>query len=415
MAASTNPSPASDHKVKEGWTRPRWSPLATPSAKRYIVSVRYKLTHGAIVATVLGLVILAGFKIHQTLASRGIDFSFTYLSTASRFNISEGLAPIWSGWAPVFESVNATSSNLAMLEAGLFNTIKVALLAIALSTVIGVCLGVFRLSTNWLVRNLAFAIGEFIRNTPILIQLMFWYFAVMLQLPSAESATSVDRWFVAEQSGVFLPLPYLSDSAGPISIAFVAFAMVLLAAACLPRFPVRRRIVLLGAGLCVVGTNYVIGLRIGLDLPVLGRFGATGGLHFTPEMSAILIAIIVNSAGYISEIVRGAIEGLPKGQWEAAAALGLSRGDTIRDVVLPQVFRIIIPSLTNRYIGLTKDTSIGIAIGFPDLFSVSGTVANQTGRDFETVIVVMVVYLLLSWIISAFTNFTNGRIALERA
>ncbi|MER8912133.1 ABC transporter permease subunit [Mesorhizobium sp. M0854] len=302
-----------------------------------------------------------------------------------------------------------------MLEAGLFNTLKVALLAITCSTMIGVGLGVVRLSTNWLVRNLAFAIGEFIRNTPILIQLMFWYFAVMLQLPSAASATSVNKWFVAEQSGVFLPLPRLSDSAGPASTALVAIAIILLAAACLRRFPARWRVALSGAGLCVVGAAYATGFRIDLDLPVLGRFGATGGLHFSSEMSAILIAITINSAGYISEVVRGAIEGLPKGQWEAAAALGLSRADAIKDVVLPQVFRIIIPSLTNRYIGLTKDTSIGIAIGFPELFNVSGTVANQTGRDFETVIVVMAIYLLLSWVISAFTNVVNTRIALERA
>ncbi|RWM11719.1 MAG: ABC transporter permease subunit [Mesorhizobium sp.] len=391
------------------------SSLATPSVKRYVARVRYKLTHGAVVAAVIGLLILIALAIHQNLTSRGIDFSFAYLSAPSRFGISEGLAPVWTGWAPIFESVDATSSNLGMLEAGLFNTLKVALLAITFSTLVGVALGVLRLSTNWLVRNLAFAIGEFIRNTPILIQLMFWYFAVLLQLPSSGSATKVSKWLVVEQSGVFLPLPHLSDSAGPASGFFVAVAIAFLAAACLRRFPARWRIALLGVGLCAIGASYALGFGINLDWPVLGRFGATGGLHFTPEMSAILITIIVNSAGYISEIVRGGIEGLAKGQWEAAAALGLSRGDTIRDIVLPQVFRIIIPSLTNRYISLTKDTAIGIAIGFPELFNVSGTVANQSGRDFETVIVVMTIYLLLSWLISALANFVNRRIALERA
>ncbi|MET3597916.1 general L-amino acid transport system permease protein [Mesorhizobium shonense] len=389
--------------------------LVTPPVKQHVARVRYKLTHGAVVAAVIGLVILVALAIHQNLASRGIDFSFAYLSAPSRFGISEGLAPVWTGWAPIFESVDASSSNLAMLEAGLFNTLKVALLAITFSTLVGVGLGVLRLSTNWLLRNLAFAIGEFIRNTPILIQLMFWYFAVLLQLPSYGSATKVSKWFVVGQSGVFLPLPHLSDSAGPASALFVAVAIAFLSAACLRRFPARWRIALLGVGLCVIGASYASGFGINLDWPVLGRFGATGGLHFTPEMSAILITIIVNSAGYISEIVRGAIEGLPKGQWEAAAALGLSRRDTMRDIVLPQVFRIIIPSLTNRYISLTKDTSIGIAIGFPDLFSVSGTVASQTGRDFEIFIVVMGVYLLLSWLISGLTNFVNRWIALETA
>jgi general L-amino acid transport system permease protein len=130
-------------------------------------------------------------------------------------------------------------------------------------------------------------------------------------------------------------------------------------------------------------------------------------------MSAILTAIIVNSTAYIAEIVRGAIEGLPKGQWEAAASVGLSRRDTIRDVILPQVFRIILPSLANRYISLTKDTSLGIAIGFPDLFNVSGTVANQSGHSLETVLIVMAVYLLLSWIISALISYANARVTLE--
>ncbi|UVK50449.1 ABC transporter permease subunit [Mesorhizobium sp. AR02] len=297
-----------------------------------------------------------------------------------------------------------------MMAAGLFNSIKVALLAIIFSTIIGVGFGVARLSSNWLIRNLAFTIGEFIRNTPLLIQLMFWYFAVMLRISPVTAITNVHKWFVAGQSGVFLPLPQLSESVGPVSAALVAVGAILLVAACLRRFPARRRLALLSAGLCAVGASYATGFRIDLDLPVLGRFGATGGIQLTAEMSAILLAIVINSAAYIAEIVRGAIEGLPKGQWEAAAALGLSRRDTIRDVILPQVFRIILPSLGNRYISLTKDTSIGIAIGFPDLFNVSGTVANQTGRDLETVLIVMVMYLLLSWVISAFINTLNRRI-----
>ncbi|MER9134349.1 ABC transporter permease subunit [Mesorhizobium sp. M0768] len=358
---------------------------------------------------------MAAIMIRQSLASRGIDFSFAYLSAPSRFSLSEGMAPTWTGWLPALEDVSSASSNLKMLAAGLFNSIKVALLAIMFSTIVGVGLGVSRLSTNWLVRNLAFAMGEFVRNTPLLIQLMFWYFAVMLRISPVTDVTNVHKWFVAGQSGVFLPLPRLSEGVGPVTTALAAVAVLFFAVACLRRFPPLWRLALLIAGLCAAGASYASGFQVDLELPVLGRFGATGGLQLSAEMSAILITITINSAAYIAEIVRGAIEGLPKGQWEAAAALGLSRGSTIRDVVLPQVFRIILPSLTNRYIGLTKDTSIGIAIGFPDLFNVGGTVGNQTGRNLETVIIVMVTFLLLSWVISAFTNVVNRRMVLEGA
>jgi ABC-type amino acid transport system permease subunit len=127
-------------------------------------------------------------------------------------------------------------------------------------------------------------------------------------------------------------------------------------------------------------------------------------------MTALLLAIVVNSSAYVAEIVRGAIESLPKGQWEASASLGLSRSHTLRDIILPQVFRIVLPSLANRYISLTKDTSLGIAIGFPDLFNVYGTVSNQTGRNLEGVVIVMLTYLALSWIISGCVNGLNARV-----
>jgi general L-amino acid transport system permease protein len=409
----------SDPDLQVGATKRRPGPVAplssTPVGGRRAARIRYTLIHAGTVALALGLVALLAVTIQRTLANQGIGFSFAYLSRPSDFNISEGLAPVWSGGLPKFESVSAESSNLAMLSAGLFNSIKVALLAILLSTVIGIAFGVSRLSTNWLVRKLAFAIVEFIRNTPLLIQIVFWYFGVMMRLPPVTGAANAYAWLVAGQSGVFLPLPRLSDQAGPVSVGLLILTVIMLAAACVRRVGARRRLVFAGVGLFVGGACWVMGFPLGFSLPTLGRFGATGGLELTPEMAAILLAITINSAAYVAEIVRGAIESLPKGQWEAAAALGLSRRDTLRDVVLPQVFRIILPSLGNRYISLTKDTSLGIAIGFPDLFNVSGTVANQTGRNLETVLIVMLTYLLLSWVISATVNAANRRIVLSGA
>ncbi|MCM5693284.1 ABC transporter permease subunit [Sinorhizobium meliloti] len=397
-------------------TEIRLEPVAPPSGgRRRAARIRHKIIHTSVVIAAVATVAIAGVLVQRSLAERGIDFSFGYLSRASQFNVSEGFTTAWVGWWPAFADVTSSSTNLQMLIAGLFNSIKVALLAIVLSTVIGVVFGVARLSTNWLIRQLAFIVVEFVRNTPLLIQVVFWYFAFFLRLPPVTDAANVEKWFVFGQSGLFLPLPHLSDGVTSGALTLVAVAMGLMFVACSQRLSSGRRWSLLGAAIVAAGAGYAMGFRIDLALPVVGRFGATGGIQLSPEMSAILIAIIVNSTAYIAEIVRGAIEGLPNGQWEAASAVGLSRRDTIRDVILPQVFRIILPSLANRYISLTKDTSLGIAIGFPDLFNVSGTVANQSGHSLETVLIVMAIYLLLSWAISAFINFLNGRFVLEGA
>ncbi|MGR9258521.1 ABC transporter permease subunit [Rhizobium leguminosarum] len=393
-------------------TQVRLEPATPLSAgRRRSARIRHKMIHGSIVIAAIALVAAVGVAIQQSLMARGISFSFDYLSRPSQFNMSEGFATAWQGWWPVFAEVTSASTNLQMLTAGLFNTIKVAVLAVIFSTLVGVVFGVARLSTNWLIRQCAFIVVEFVRNTPLLIQVVFWYFAFFLQLAPVTDAANVESWFVFGQSGLFLPLPQISG--GFVALALVLTAIAFLLAACSSRLSSNLRWSMLAAGILAATTSYAAGFRIELALPIVGRFGATGGIQLSAEMSAILTAIIVNSTAYIAEIVRGAIEGLPKGQWEAAASVGLSRRDTIRDVILPQVFRIILPSLANRYISLTKDTSLGIAIGFPDLFNVSGTVANQSGHSLETVVIVMAVYLLLSWIISALISYANARASLE--
>lgn len=393
-------------------TQVRLEPATPLSAgRRRSARIRHKMIHGSIVIAAIALVAAVGVAIQQSLMARGISFSFDYLSRASQFNMSEGFATAWQGWWPVFAEVTSASTNLQMLTAGLFNTIKVAILAVIFSTLVGVVFGVARLSTNWLIRQCAFIVVEFVRNTPLLIQVVFWYFAFFLQLAPVTDAANVESWFVFGQSGLFLPLPQISG--GFVALALVLAAIAFLLTACSSRLSSNLRWSMLAAGILAATTSYAAGFRIELALPIVGRFGATGGIQLSAEMSAILTAIIVNSTAYIAEIVRGAIEGLPKGQWEAAASVGLSRRDTIRDVILPQVFRIILPSLANRYISLTKDTSLGIAIGFPDLFNVSGTVANQSGHSLETVVIVMAVYLLLSWIISALISYANARASLE--
>lgn len=154
---------------------------------------------------------------------------------------------------------------------------------------------------------------------------------------------------------------------------------------------------------------------IELDFPVASKFKASGGTSISPEMAALLLAIVFNSASYIAEIVRGSIDALPKGQWEASASLGLDRRSTVNDIILPQVFRVVLPSFGNQYISLTKNTALGIAIGYPDLFNVYGTIANQTGHSLEGIVIVMISYLILSWIISAVVGWADRRMARQGA
>jgi His/Glu/Gln/Arg/opine family amino acid ABC transporter permease subunit len=379
-----------------------------PVLRRLLVASRW-LLQAAIMTVAAGLVIWLGLAVREALARRGIHFSFGYLGNVANFSISEGFVPSLQGNWPVLEPFAPSHSNLQALFAGLWNSLKVALSAIVLCTVFGVLVGIGRLSTNWLVRNLCFGLVEAVRNTPLLIQVVFWYFAIVLRFPPANAASHCFGGLLASRAGVFLPGLVISERAGLASWGLLAVAFACAAAAIVLRGR-RLRLMLLAATIAVLIATAIVGFPLGLDLPIATRFGARGGFVLSPEMTALLLAIVVNSSAYVAEIVRGAIDSLPKGQWEASASLGLSHSHTLRDIVLPQVFRIVLPSLANRYISLTKDTSLGIAIGFPDLFNVYGTVSNQTGRNLEGVVIVMLTYLVLSWIISACVNAVNAHV-----
>lgn len=373
--------------------------------------IRRYVTQILIVAAVALAISGIGYALRESLAARGIAFSFGYLSTSAGFELSEGFAFQFSD--PFgFVRFSSEMTNAAALVAGLFNTVKVAILAIIAATAMGVILGVGRLSTNWLIRQICFFAVEFLRNTPLLIQLTFWYVAVVLKFPPLAAATNFGGMIFAQQ-GVWFPSIVASPSATTTSVIGFLLGIVLLLYGCTMRG--KTRYGLLAAGIVLVAGISVAGLPFAVDAPTVGKFRASGGLQLTPEFTAILIAISVNSAAYIGEVVRGAIESLPKGQWEAASSLGFSRKHTLNDVILPQVFRVVLPSFGNQYIGLAKNTSLGIAIGFPDLFNVYGTVANQTGRSMEGVIIVMLVYLLLSWTISGLVNIANSKLKIPGA
>lgn len=378
--------------------------------RRKMMRLKRNLIQWAILTAIAALIIAFILAVKNGLSRHGIVFSFSYLWQPSGFDISEGKTLAFDGnWWTSLTSFNAAHSNAQALIAGLFNTVKVAALAILTSTLLGTLLGVGKLSTNWLVRQLSFGLVEFVRNTPLLIQLVFWYFAIVLNFPPLAAAAKFYGGIIISKQGNYFPALVLSETISPLALITSVCALIAVAASLLKRFA-GYRLILLASACAFIIVTLLAGSPVIPEYPVASRFQASGGTSISPEMAALLLAITVNSAAYIAEIVRGAIEAMPKGQWEAASALGLDRRQSLKEIILPQVFRIVLPSFGNQYINLMKNTSLGIAIGYPELFNVYGTLANQTGRSLEGIAIVMAVYLVLSWIISALVNLANRQI-----
>ncbi|OCP06313.1 MULTISPECIES: ABC transporter permease subunit [unclassified Ensifer] len=370
--------------------------------------IRHEAIQFGVIAIVVALLGLLAYAIKSGLAERGIRFSFSFLANTAGFDISEGWT-LASGesFLPDLTLFSPDMTVASAFVTGIFNTAKVSILAIILSTVLGTMLGVGRLSTNWVVRNLCFWIVEFVRNTPLLIQLVFWYFAVVLRFPPMASAAHFYGLIVSQQ-GVYVPSLSWVGGDSMLSIALATLILVSVVGAIFDPVKGMRRICVAAAVVCFALLFVTGGAE--LNFPVANKFKASGGTSISPEMAALLLAIVVNSASFIAETVRGAIDALPKSQWEAAASLGLSRRYTVNDIVLPQVFRVVLPSFGNQYISLTKNTALGIAVGYPDLFNIYGTIANQTGHSLEGIIIVMASYLILSWIISTLVYLANRRL-----
>ncbi|MBB2750910.1 UNVERIFIED_ORG: His/Glu/Gln/Arg/opine family amino acid ABC transporter permease subunit [Rhizobium aethiopicum] len=371
--------------------------------------IRHEAIQLGIVALVVVLLGMLAYAVKAGLAEKGIRFSFSFLANTAGFDISEG----WTltsgeGFVPNLAQFSSDMSIASAFVTGIFNTAKIALLAIILSTILGTMLGVGRLSTNWVVRNLCFWIVEFVRNTPLLIQLVFWYFAVVLHFPPMASAAKLYGGLIVSQQGIYVPTLSWTGGASTLSLILVTATGVSALGAIFDPLRGARRICL-GAAVVCLGLLVATG-GMTVNFPVANKFKASGGTSISPEMAALLLAIVVSSASFIAETVRGAIDALPKAQWEAAGSLGLSRRDTVNDIILPQVFRVVLPSFGNQYISLTKNTALGIAVGYPDLFNIYGTIANQTGHSLEGIIIVMASYLILSWIISSSVYWANRRL-----
>ena len=304
---------------------------------------------------------------------------------------------------------------------GLLNTLLVSGLGIVFATILGFVVGISRLSPNWLLARLAGGYVELIRNLPLLFQILFWYLAVLGTLPGPRQSISIFGEVFVSNRGIILPAPVFGPGSGYV---VAVFALGLLATFALARWARRRQeatgvqfpVLRVGAAL-VVGLPLlalvVTGFPIGFEKPELRGFNFVGGLRLIPEFVALLVALSTYTAAFIAEVVRAGILAVSRGQTEAALALGFRRALVLRLIVVPQALRVIVPPLTNQYLNLTKNSSLAVAIGYPELVAVfAGTTLNQTGQAIEIIGITMAVYLSISLITSLLMNFYNARIRL---
>ncbi len=346
----------------------------------------------------------------ENLARARIASGFGFWNSTAGFDISQHLIPY-----------TTQSTYGRAFWVGLLNTLLVSFLGIILATVIGFTIGVLQLSKNVLVAKLARGYVEVIRNLPLLLQLLFWYNAVLKALPVLRDSISIPGGMFLNNRGLFLPKPIFAPGFEAVPVALVLG----IAGAIAFRIWARRRQMRTGqqAPVIAVGSLLILappllalalmGFPVSFDFPEMGRFNIRGGIEILPEFAALLFGLSIYTAAFIAEVVRAGIQSVSHGQTEAAYSLGLRPGPTLRLIVIPQAMRVIVPPLTNQYLNLTKNSSLAVAIGYPDLVQIfTGTVLNQTGQAVEVVTITMAVYLTISLVTSGLMNLYNRRIAL---
>jgi general L-amino acid transport system permease protein len=362
-----------------------------------------------IVGVIVAIVWYLAANTNRNLAARRIATGFAFLSRNAGIPIGE--SPI-----PYDPSVSTYGDALII---GILNTLKVAVIGVVLATILGTIIGIARLSRNWLVARLAAVYVEVLRDVPLLLQLLFWY-TLLQALPAPKQSFRIGDAVFLSNRGIRIPLIVWEPAHSWALLAFVAG----LAATWFYARLARRRQAATGQRPAVwpaalgflvalpVAVWYLLGAPFQMELPVLRGFNFQGGGLISPEYGALLIGLVIYTASYIAEIVRSGIQAVADGQWEAGEALGLSRGQIMRRIVLPQALRVIIPPMTSQYLNLTKNSSLAVAIGYQDVVSIAGTTLNQTGQAIEGIAYIMAVYLTISLSISLFMNWYNARIAL---
>ncbi|MCY1227239.1 ectoine/hydroxyectoine ABC transporter, permease protein EhuC [compost metagenome] len=362
----------------------------------------------------VGVVLLIAWVMFSTasanLAKQDIATGFGFLARQAGFVITET--------AITYEPTDPIGRAILV---GIANTVKVSLLAALLGTILGLLVGIGRLSHNPVLSRLMLAYVEALRNVPLLLYLLLWYSLIISTFPPVKQAIQMLPGVFLSNSGLVMPALHWESG---FSAMVTALVVGIAAAASVAWILGRRRVVTgkdrpialiatIALLLPLVAALLLANISVTWDVPELGRFRLSGGYHLRPEFVALLLGLTLSVSANVAEIVRAGIQAVSKGQWEAATALGLSRARTLKLVILPQALRIIIPPLTNTYLTVFKNSSLAIAIGYPDLVMVSNTIMNQTGQAIESIAIFMGVYLGLSILISLVMNWYNAKVALR--
>ena len=353
---------------------------------------------------VILLLVILYTNMLKGLRGLGLTLNLDFLQDEAGFDISEGIP------------YEPSDVYLKAFWVGILNTLKVSIIGVVCATLLGLLFGIARLSSNWLIRTIATAYVECFRNVPLLLQILFWYTAVVGQLPRVRESIALFGGVFINNRGVYLPSPEPTSNL-KIWLGFLGAGLLLAVVLYVVRWrklqqldrPGFRAKWALPAFLIVALCGWFLtpGRPFTLDLPVLQGFNFKGGMRFSPEFSALLIALSVYTGAFIAEIVRSGIQSVVKGQREAAKAVGLKESQTLRLIVLPQSIPIIVPPLTSQYLNLTKNSSLAVAIGFPDLVSVGNTMMTQTGQSIPVFAMIMASYLVMSLTTSAAMNWYN--------
>ncbi len=363
-----------------------------------------------IVGAVIGIIWYLVDNTNRNLAARRIATGWGFLDRVAGIPIGESLIP----YDPAVHTYGRA------LIVGILNTLRVSVIGIVLATFLGTFIGIGRLSKNWLVARISAVYVETMRDVPLLLHLLFWY-TLMQQLPGPRQAMRIGDSVFLSNRGVGVPVIHWEPAHSWAFLAFVGGLVVV----CVLNGIARRRQEATGlrprvwpAALALLVALPVLvwaafGAPFAVERPVMRGFNFQGGATLSPEYAALLIGLVIYTAGFVAEIVRSGIQAVPTGQWEAARAVGLHSGTILRKIVLPQAMRVIIPPMTSQYLNITKNSSLAVAIGYQDVVSIANTTLNQTGQAIEGIAYIMAVYLTISLSISLFMNWYNARIALK--
>ena len=344
----------------------------------------------------------------ENLKAQRITAGFDFLDHTAGFDVSQNLIPY-----------TGSDSYTRVFFVGLLNTLLVSLIGVCFATLIGFVVALGRLSPNWLLARISGGYVELVRNLPLLFQILFWYLAVLAALPNPRQSIGLLGSFFLSNRGLVIPKPIGESGFAPFMLAIVIAIIVSIGLWRYSRWQLFKNGKVIKVGPLALGTliglplisALIFGEPVSFEVPVLKGFNFSGGSRVIPEFVALTLALSTYTAAFIAEIVRAGILSVHKGQMEAGASLGLQRGPVLRLIVVPQALRVILPPLTNQYLNLTKNSSLAVAIGYPDLVSVfAGTTLSQTGQAIEIIGITMGVYLLISLVTSAIMSFYGWRL-----